>query len=282
MPDLFITPYACPVPGCVAGLISDAVGHIEKCLHCAGTGLTDDPMGGADRAPRPPAVMRTACADCAFRSGSPELEQTGACLPVDEPFFCHQGLPLSADGHYQPVATFRGLPLGAMVCAGWWAARTGEQLPARPYREVPLGEDDVDRQFGQQAKRNLDRALAPAIWPAGCATPVLTATTTGTGRGAVTDWHTGWDCRNGASLLAGVQGPGRGGLPAHHGVIYVCPDHQAEAEARISAGGHQPATEPAPPGHRWDPWPCGHITTYGDGGRNLAGALTRSADSTEG
>jgi hypothetical protein len=160
MTDLHITPYVCPMPACVGGLISDGHGATDRCLHCAGSGLTDDPMGGADRAPRPPAVMRTPCADCAFRPGSPELEEAGARLPEDEPFFCHQGLPISADGRYQPVATFRGLPLGAMVCAGWWALRTGSQAPAQPYREIPIGEDDVDRRWGEQSRRNLARAVA--------------------------------------------------------------------------------------------------------------------------
>lgn len=101
-----------------------------------------------------------------------------------------------------------------------------------------------------------------------------TATTTGTGRGATTDAHTGWHCPHGASLFAGITGPGRGTLPAYHGVIYVCSDHQAEAEARITAAGHQPATEPASPGHRHDPWPCGHITTHGGDGPHLAHTLT--------
>jgi hypothetical protein len=168
MSDLHITPYACPMPGCVGGLIATISGDTDRCLHCAGTGLTADPMGGADRAPRPPSVMRTACADCAFRQGSPELENAGVQLPDDEPFFCHQGLPIDASGRYQPVAVFRGLPLGAMVCAGWWALRTGEQLPAQPYREIPIGEDGVDRIWGAQAVRNLDRAVAahrPAAEP---------------------------------------------------------------------------------------------------------------------
>ncbi|WP_333770997.1 hypothetical protein [Streptomyces sp. IBSBF 2435] len=98
--------------------------------------------------------------------------------------------------------------------------------------------------------------------------------TTGTGRGAVTDAHTGWHCTNGASLLARITGPGLGRLPAEHGVIYVCADHQVQAEARITTAGHQPATDPAPPGHRHDPWPCGHITTHGETGPHLADALT--------
>jgi len=157
--SLHITPYVCPHLGCIGGLISDGDGGVDRCLHCAGSGLTDDPMGGAERAPRPPGVMRAPCADCAYRCGSPELENQGVQLPEDEPFFCHQGLPLSAAGRYEPVATFRGLPLGAMVCAGWWAARTDEPLPAKPYREVPLGEAGVEQRWGAPARRNVERAV---------------------------------------------------------------------------------------------------------------------------
>lgn len=138
MTELRITPWRCPF--CVAGLFADN----EHCLHCAGTGLTSEPCGPAERAPRPPGVMRAPCADCAYRPGSPELDQVGVTLPEEEPFYCHQGLPVSASGAYVPVAMFRGLPLGAMVCAGWWAQQTGEPLPAREYREVPL---DAERAF---------------------------------------------------------------------------------------------------------------------------------------
>jgi hypothetical protein len=142
--DLRITPWVCPL--CVGGLILTAVdGDLERCLHCAGSSLTDDPCGGAERAPRPPGVMRTPCADCAYRPESPEREALGQQLPDDEPFFCHQGLPISAAGRYEPVATFRGLPLGAMVCAGWWALKTGEPLPAKPYREIPTEPDVLKR-----------------------------------------------------------------------------------------------------------------------------------------
>lgn len=99
-------------------------------------------------------------------------------------------------------------------------------------------------------------------------------TTTGTGRGAHHDGHTGWDCPTGASLIAEITGPGLGTLPAHHGVIYVCPDHQAQAEARITTMEYTPRTYPAGPSHQWDPWPCGHITTSGQDGDLLAAALT--------
>lgn len=144
--DLYITPFKCPF--CIGGLAATFGDGTERCDHCSGVGLTDDPCGDADRAPRPPGVMRTPCADCAFRRGSPELENAGAQLPDDEPFYCHQGLPVNAAGAYTPVATFRGLPLGAMVCAGWWALKTGEALPAAPYREVPITEDEVDKRWG--------------------------------------------------------------------------------------------------------------------------------------
>lgn len=100
-------------------------------------------------------------------------------------------------------------------------------------------------------------------------------TTTGTGPGAVTDGHTGWDCTaHHATLIAEITSPGLGTLPAHHGVIYVCPDHQAQAEARITAMEYTPRTYPAGPSHTWNGWPCGHITTNGRDGDLLAAALT--------
>ncbi|MCZ4611921.1 hypothetical protein O3S80_50880 [Streptomyces sp. Lzd4kr] len=146
--DLLILPFKCPF--CLGGLAAAIEGGTDHCHHCSGIGLTDDPCGDAERAPRPPGVMRTPCADCAFRRGSPELENQGVQLPADEPFYCHQGLPVNAQGKYTPVATFRGLPLGAMVCAGWWAMRTGEDLPAKPYREVPITEDEIEKRWGTQ------------------------------------------------------------------------------------------------------------------------------------
>ncbi|SHI67280.1 hypothetical protein [Streptomyces sp. 3214.6] len=151
--ELSIWPWKCPF--CVGGIepSEDGQGR-ERCIHCSGTGLTDQPCGPAERAPRPPGVMRTPCADCAFRKGSPELEANGVQLPDDEPFFCHQGLPISAFGAYTPTAMFRGLPLGAMVCAGWWAFKTGEALPEKPYREVPVTEDEVEKRWGRAGKND--------------------------------------------------------------------------------------------------------------------------------
>lgn len=79
---------------------------------------------------------------------------------------------------------------------------------------------------------------------------------------AVIDKHTGWTCETGASLLAAAESPGKGRLPDLNATIYVCADHQAEAEALITAAGYDAATEPAPPGHRWNPWPCGTVTAH--------------------
>ncbi|MEU9972329.1 hypothetical protein [Streptomyces sp. NPDC051014] len=148
MPDgLLILPFRCPF--CVAGIAPSEKGlDGERCHHCSGIGLTDEPCGDAERAPRPPGVMRAPCGDCAYRPGSPELEANGAQLPDDEPFYCHQGIPVNASGTYTPVATFQGLPLGAMVCAGWWALQTGEQLPAAPYREIGIGPEYFEKRYG--------------------------------------------------------------------------------------------------------------------------------------
>lgn len=78
-----------------------------------------------------------------------------------------------------------------------------------------------------------------------------------------TDSRTGWECTAGASLIAEAMTPGPGKLGTLHGVLYVCPDHQEDAEALINATGCAPEIRDAPPGHRWDPWPCGHVTVFG-------------------
>ncbi|MBD9703417.1 hypothetical protein IHE56_15265 [Streptomyces sp. ID01-12c] len=79
---------------------------------------------------------------------------------------------------------------------------------------------------------------------------------------AVGDGHAGWACGAGASLLARAETFGPGRLGTHHGVIYVCAEHQAAAEERIGGAGYEPLVDPAPAGHRSDPWPCGHVTAY--------------------
>ncbi|MEV6679446.1 hypothetical protein AB0N09_21715 [Streptomyces erythrochromogenes] len=79
---------------------------------------------------------------------------------------------------------------------------------------------------------------------------------------ASADGHAGWDCTAGATLHVEAMTPGPGRLGTLHGVIYVCTDHRAAAEERIRSGGYEPEVEDAPAGHRHDPWPCGHLTTY--------------------
>jgi hypothetical protein len=79
---------------------------------------------------------------------------------------------------------------------------------------------------------------------------------------ASADGHAGWVCDAGASLIARAETPGPGSLGTHHGVVYVCAEHQAAAEELIAGAGYEPQVDPAPAGHRWDPWPCGHVTAY--------------------
>lgn len=125
----------------------------ERCMQCAGTGVTDDPSPGADLTvpdgvavpdaeavplPRPPAVMKSPCIDCAFRPGSPE-EDSAVRPDASQPFFCHHGMHRIGDS-YQAAAWVGGMPLGYMVCAGWWAMATGQPGPEAPFRD-PGGAD---------------------------------------------------------------------------------------------------------------------------------------------
>ncbi|RFU83591.1 hypothetical protein DY218_27165 [Streptomyces triticagri] len=132
---LHIARYTCPV--------CQGEPHASACLYCHRSGLTDDVEGwdpeDYTEAPRPPAVMRSPCGDCAFRTGSPEQEtdyELNALRSRERVFYCHHGMPL-IDGSYQPVAELDGVPVGYMVCAGWWASVTGAAPPATPYRESP-------------------------------------------------------------------------------------------------------------------------------------------------
>jgi hypothetical protein len=88
----------------------------------------------------------------------------------------------------------------------------------------------------------------------------------------VGDAHTRWKCDTGASLIAEAMTPGPGKLGTLHGVIYVCPVHRAAAEEQIGRAGYGPEVRDAPPGHKWDPWPCGHVTAYHE--EALAGLST--------
>lgn len=99
----------------------------------------------------------------------------------------------------------------------------------------------------------------------------------------VWDAHARWKCDTGSSLIAEAMTPGPGKLGTLHGVIYVCPVHRAAAEEQIGRAGYGPEVRDAPPGHKWDPWPCGHVTAYNE--KALAGlstleqmAVTRNED----
>lgn len=145
-----LTPFVCPW---CRGTGRWASG--ERCGDCS-DGLTDDPDVGVDLAsdlpdgveppelapaalPRPPAVMRSPCTDCAFRPGSPEdLGGDGmASVSLDRPFFCHHGMSTkTADPvDYAAAAWIGGMPLGYFVCAGWWqVCIDGQAPPVEPYR----------------------------------------------------------------------------------------------------------------------------------------------------
>ena len=137
-PRAYIARYRCPYCVTNPGRWSNG----EPCHHCAGQGTVDDPSPGIDLAvdlpagveppetqatplPRPPAVMKTPCPDCAFRPGSPE-QRDGLELDPAVPFYCHHGMTQvdrpNGSVDYLAAAWVGPLPLGYMVCAGWWAA----------------------------------------------------------------------------------------------------------------------------------------------------------------
>ena len=115
----------------------------ERCMNCSGYGLTNEVRGFEEEeltfAPVPPAVMRNPCIDCAYRPGSPEEDSTARPGP-NSPFFCHHGMFRVGDGYVAPAMIDNGIPLGAMVCAGWWALAIGQPLPDREFRD-PGGAD---------------------------------------------------------------------------------------------------------------------------------------------
>jgi hypothetical protein len=136
----------------------------ERCLECAGSGQTDERTAGVDLSreydgqslddvptvqpaalPRPPGVMLAPCRDCAFRPGSPEALGEVPLEQLDQPFHCHHGLlridtPEGGAGYMAPVY-WNGAPVGAFVCAGWWAARVwGKPLPRVAFTD-PGGAD---------------------------------------------------------------------------------------------------------------------------------------------
>jgi hypothetical protein len=85
--------------------------------------------------------MRTPCVDCAYRPGSPEDDPDSERPDsAEHPFFCHHGMHRIDDGDgdvgYVPAAWAGGLPLGYMVCAGWWdSVVEGGPAPERQFRD---------------------------------------------------------------------------------------------------------------------------------------------------
>lgn len=157
-PAVVINRYRCPWcdpdgpfnDGGQAGRVGDG----SRCPDCHGSGvLTADRVpnpgvfepGELQELGRPPAVMKRPCSDCAYRPGSPEDDTHPDMLgmPVrpgpDVPFFCHHGMVRVGDG-YESIAYVGTLPLGAMVCAGWWALAMGDPLPDKAFRD-PGGAD---------------------------------------------------------------------------------------------------------------------------------------------
>lgn len=143
--DMIVLPYICPM--------CEGDGRCEslagRCPECDGRGAISNQAAEiwadvADvqlkRAPTPPAVMRSPCGSCAFRPGAPEEDEPPS---LEQPFYCHTGMPV-VSGSYAPIAWAKGMPLGAMVCAGWWAAVTDKDLPARAYRAATDGWGDRD------------------------------------------------------------------------------------------------------------------------------------------
>lgn len=111
----------------------------DRCMECVGFGLIAQRAKGFKvsehtPAPTPPAVMGQPCGDCAFRPGSPEQDSSTRLGP-ESPFYCHHGMFRVDDGYAPTAITEDGVPVGAMVCAGWWALATGRPLPKRAYRD---------------------------------------------------------------------------------------------------------------------------------------------------
>lgn len=131
------------------------------------------------------------------------------------------------------------IPGGRALCYPWQPAKSPSATP-KPAAEVQ--QDDT--------------------WPVKEDTRRYAAELRGTPGTVVADGHTGWECDAGASLIVEASTPGPGKLGTHHGVIYACAGHRAAAEERITGAGYEVDPRSAPPGHRWNPWPCGHVTAH--------------------
>ncbi|MBU5946765.1 hypothetical protein [Streptomyces sp. PAM3C] len=146
----------------------------------------------------------------------------------------------------QPVRRITG------TLAAWWVHDPGGNTVcdwARPAHST-------------RATPKTDEARQDEVWPVKEATHRYAESLRAAPGQASADGHTGWECDAGAQLLISATTPGPGALGTHHGTIYACPVHQGAALQRIIGAGYQADPQPAPPGHRWNPWPCGHVTAH--------------------
>jgi len=148
-PPPTLLPYRCPDVACKKGRWPEG----DRCLCCNGAAYVTAEDGEPwledgeqlTPAPIPPGVMRNPCPGCALRPGSPERE-SGNEPPVDAVFWCHKGMEQDEDGNYLPAMAWMGVPIGYLVCRGWWNKATGtgpQPDELEPYREekLPAGLD---------------------------------------------------------------------------------------------------------------------------------------------
>ncbi|WP_435215850.1 hypothetical protein [Streptomyces sp. bgisy034] len=141
--------------------------------------------------------------------------------------------------------------VGSLARDGFGAHEIAETL-SRPAAEQPAetcGQHDTETRQDD-------------VWPVKESTRRYAETLRATPGQASRDGHTGWECDGGASLLVAAGTPGPGALGTHHGTIYACATHRDAAVDRITGAGFEADPQPAPPGHRWNPWPCGHVTAH--------------------
>jgi hypothetical protein len=128
------------------------------------------------------------------------------------------------------------------------------------HRNLRLNGDEWTSWVGE---RPATEAQQDAPWPVKETTRSYAAELRANPGTVAADGHTGWQCDAGAQWLIAASTPGPGKLGTHHGTIYACPAHQTAAVERITGAGFEADPQPAPPGHRWNPWPCGHVTAHG-------------------
>lgn len=136
-----LLPYRCPDPSCVRGRWPEG----DTCMCCNGAAYVTAEQGEPwleegqqlQPAPIPPGIMRNPCPGCALRPGSPERE-AGQEPPSDAVFWCHKGMEQDEHGNYLPAMAWMGVPIGYLVCRGWYNKATGtgpQPDELEPYRE---------------------------------------------------------------------------------------------------------------------------------------------------